>query len=105
MKKVYTMIAALGLAMSLSATAFASGGTNTPIIDKRQHNQQQRIKDGLKNGSLSRKEAFKLEVEQARIRNKERRAEADGIVTLRERVGLQRELNQSSRHIHNKRHN
>lgn len=105
MKKIYTVLAMLCLTLSLTATTFASGGTNTPIVDKRQQNQKQRIKSGVRNGSLSKREGFKLAVEQARIRNKERRAEADGVVTLRERARLHRELNQSSRHIRNKKHN
>jgi uncharacterized membrane protein YebE (DUF533 family) len=105
MKKMYAMLTALGLTLSLSATTFASGGSNTPIVDKREKRQQKRIKDGLRNGSLTKKEALRLEVEQARIRNMERKAKADGVVTFKERAKLQRELNQSSRHIRNKKHN
>lgn len=105
MKKIFMIFAMLGLMLSLSAITFASVGTGTQTINNRQRNQQQRIRRGYRNGSLSGREAVRLQIEQARIRNKERRAKADGVVSLRERARLQRDLNRSSRHIRNKRHN
>ena len=57
MKK--TLIALLTLA---GASAFAqTPGTNTPRVDQREANQQQRIDAGRRDGSLTRSEAYRLQ--------------------------------------------
>ncbi|HRH42492.1 MAG TPA: hypothetical protein PKY82_12770 [Pyrinomonadaceae bacterium] len=70
-----------------------------PTINEREHNQRERIKDGVQDGDISKPELKRLAKEQAQIRQMERRARSDGDVTARERARLQRELSQSSRHI------
>ena len=74
-------------------------------INERQQNQRERIKDGVTEGDLNKNELKRLAKDQAQIRQLERKARADGEVTLRERGRIQRELNQSSRHIHRARNN
>jgi hypothetical protein len=74
-------------------------------VNEREHNQQQRIRQGVRSGELTRREALRLEREQARIRLAEARARRSGSeFTLRERARIQRELNQSSRHIRRQKH-
>lgn len=69
-------------------------------INDRQRDQQQRIRQGIRSGELTRSEARRLEMEQARIRRDEARARrSGGQFTLRERARIQRELNHSSRDI------
>jgi hypothetical protein len=74
-------------------------------INERERNQQQRIRQGVRSGELTRREALRLEREQAQIRFAEARARrSGGEFTLRERARIQRELNQSSRHIRRQKH-
>ena len=98
MKRVmgYFLAAILTLGVSVIANA------NTPRINKREHYQQERIRQGVQNGSLTRHEAARLEAEQARIRVDEARAKADGRVSERER--LNHELDRSSKDIHYQKH-
>ena len=78
---------------------------NTPGIDRREQNQQKRVANGLKNGSLTSGEAAKIEGEEAKIQRDEAKAKADGVVTGRERAKLNRELNHTSHEIHHDKHN
>jgi uncharacterized membrane protein YebE (DUF533 family) len=78
---------------------------NTPGVDLREQNQQNRVADGLKNGSLTSGEAAKIERDETKIHRDEAKAKADGVVTGRERAKLNRELNHTSREIHHDKHN
>jgi uncharacterized membrane protein YebE (DUF533 family) len=78
---------------------------NTPGIDAREQRQQNRVANGLKNGSLTGHEAAKIERDEAKIRRDEARAKSDGVVTSSERAKLNRELNHTSREIHRDKHN
>jgi hypothetical protein len=73
-------------------------------INRRERHQQQRIREGIRGDELTRREAARLEAEQARIRAYERYARSDGRLTLRERRRLDRQLDQSSRHIYRQKH-
>ena len=97
-----TMIAALVLA---GTTTLAAAQTATPGIDAREANQQRRIGAGLQDGSLTAREAVRLEKGQARVERMENRAKADGVVTANERARIQNEQNVQSRRIYNARHN
>ena len=79
-------------------------GSRTPGINRREANQKHRIQQGVRSGELTRRETARLAAEQARIRAMERRARANGEVTARESARLQRQLNQSSRHIYQQEH-
>lgn len=100
MTKMHKILLTSAIVLATSATALAK----TPVINDREHHQQVRIRQGVRSGELSGREAFRLEREQAAIRVKEARAKADGDVTFRERVRLQRELNQANRHIRRQKH-
>jgi hypothetical protein len=78
--------------------------TNTPKVDQRQANQQQRIDQGVKSGELTGKEATKLEKGQAQVDKKEAKAKADGKVTPKEREKLKQAQAQQSKKIKHEKH-
>ena len=96
MNKVLVTVALSGM---LSTAAY---GQN--IVDKREHIQRERIQQGVRSGELTRPEARRLRIEEARVRATEARAKRDGVVTPRERLQLNRRLNTTSRHIFRQKH-
>ena len=86
----------------------AYGHSSTRAFDRRvdriQHEQRQRIAQGLRSGALTRQEARQLMAEQRAIEAEQQRYLADGIVTRAERVDLLRDLNAAARHIYNESH-
>jgi hypothetical protein len=72
---------------------------------QRNVNQQQRIQNGMDNGSLTNREAGKLEHGQARVNGREANAAADGHVGAAEQRGIQRSENRQSGRIYRKKHN
>jgi len=62
-------------------------------------NQQQRIEQGLKSGSLNTREASQLERGEARIERMESNAAKDGKLSPAEKARIQRAQNQESRQI------
>jgi len=79
---------------SLAATAQTTGSEV-----QRDVNQQQRIEQGLKNGSLNTREASRLEQGEARIDKMESNAEKNGKLSPAEKARIQRAQNQESREI------
>ena len=80
-------------------SAFAQTGTV-----QRDLNQQERIEQGVKSGSLTTREAAKLERGQARDSRLEARAGADGKVGPREQRRIQKSENRESRKIRREKH-
>ena len=76
----------------------------TPAIDRREHNQQERIRQGIKSGELTRREAVRLEEQEAKIRVNEKFARADGKISAAERERLEKELNRTSQNIYEQKH-
>jgi hypothetical protein len=72
---------------------------------QRNANQQQRIANGINNGSLSNKEAGHLEAGQARIDRNEANAAANGHVGAKEQAHIQGRENHQSKKIYDKKHN
>ena len=72
---------------------------------QRNVNQQKRIQNGMDNGSLTNREAGKLERGQAHVNGREANAAANGHVSAAEQRGIQRSENRQSRHIYRKKHN
>jgi hypothetical protein len=66
--------------------------------------QEQRIANGVKDGSLTNHEAAKLERGQSRVDHKEARAGADGHVGAGEQARAQRSEDRQSRRIHRQKH-
>ena len=73
-------------------------------INRREHREQLRIRQGGRTGELTAKEVRKLEKEQARIRRAEARAKSDGQLTAKERACLEKRLNHASRDIYRQKH-
>jgi len=73
-------------------------------VDARQARQGARIREGVRSGDLTRREASALRGEQRGINRMERHARADGVVTPRERSRLNHAQNRASRHINQQRH-
>ena len=71
---------------------------------QRNVNQQQRIEQGVKSGSLTNRETARLEHGESRINRAEARAGADGKVGPREQRRIQKAENRESRRIHREKH-
>ena len=78
--------------------------TRDPGVNARQHNQRDRIQQGVKSGELTRRETGKLVHEQRDVRQLEREYKSDGTLTGAERRDLHQEQNEASRHIYNQKH-
>lgn len=73
-------------------------------INQRQHNQADRIKQGVRSGELTKSEARGVVKEQREIRQTERQYKSDGVLTRDERRDLRQQQNQASRHIYQEKH-
>jgi phage terminase Nu1 subunit (DNA packaging protein) len=93
------------LTFALSTDSFAQGKHWPRSVNDRQQNQRQRIGQGVKSGELTARETARLAREQVQIQRMENRFRTSGDgLNARERVRLQHELNQSSRHIYRQKH-
>jgi hypothetical protein len=101
MNKVWIKLSFLAVIISvaLPMMGLAQG------INDRQQNQRTRIRQGVRSGELTRREAGRLQAQQARIRVNEAYARrSGGEFTARERARIQRQQNRSSRHIYRQKH-
>ena len=74
-------------------------------INARLHNQQERIHQGVGSGQLTRREQYRLDARDSRIRTQEYRDRlSGGRFTPAERRHIQRELNHSSRAVYHQKH-
>ncbi len=89
---------------ALLSASFAVAQTNTPVIDQRQGNQEQRIDQGISSGQLNQREANRLDKQQRHIDNLENKAKSDGVVTNNERARIGAAQNRASRHIAKEKH-
>ena len=97
-----TFVAAAVLA--LSAFAASAAGADTPRIDQRQANQEQRIDKGIASGELTKREARRMNRQQTLVNKAEDKAKADGVVTAQEKKQLTKAQNKTSRHIYRQKH-
>ena len=95
-----TIVAAVMIALPLAAAA----GTRDPGVNARQHNQHDRIAQGVRSGELTRDEANALRTRDRSIRQEERHYKSDGMLTRDERKDLHRDLNAASRSIYGEKH-
>ncbi len=72
---------------------------------QRNVNQQQRIANGMNNGSLTNREVGSLERGQAHVDRKEANAAANGHVGRAEQANIQRSENHQSNRVYHKKHN
>lgn len=97
-----TVKAIAAIAIILPTLAFAQ--SYAPGIDQRQANQQRRIDQGIASGSLTQREANRLERGQQRVGNMEYLARADGVVTRQERARINHAQNVQSERIYRQKH-
>jgi hypothetical protein len=90
------------VALALIATAPAFAGT--PRLNAREHHQMARLHQGVKSGELTRPEARRLRVGEARLNYNEARAKSDGVVTAQERARLHNEADRMSARIYGQKH-
>lgn len=94
----------LFLTLTALSLGVAHAGDQTPGLDQRQTNQQQRITAGVESGQLTVREAARLERGETRLERHEAAASADGVVTRRERALLHHEADVMSRRIYRQKH-
>jgi hypothetical protein len=94
-KTTATVIAAAIAGMFSVAASAQTTGSEV----QRDVNQQQRIEQGLQNGSLNTREASQLERGQAKIDKMESNAEKNGNLSPAEKARIERAQNQQSRQI------
>lgn len=100
MKRILLAVSAMTLMMSGRVLAQAE----SPVIDQRQMNQEQRIDQGIASGQLNEREANRLNKQQDRINKMEDRAKSDGMMTKRERARIGAAQNRASRHVAHEKH-
>jgi uncharacterized membrane protein YebE (DUF533 family) len=109
MKKAMTILTALGILLGLTITSFAYQAkplkNKVPVARKRQQQQHQRIRQGVRSGELTKPEVKSLGKEQREINQEIKEAKSDGVVTGAERKEIHQEQKQASRHIYRKKHN
>ena len=90
--------------MTLLMTGMAYAEAETPVIDQRQTNQEQRIDQGIASGQLNKREANRLNKQQEHINKMEDRAKSDGVMTKMERARISAAQDRASRHIVREKH-
>lgn len=112
MKRICTGILALFSLASMTALAQSSGTstTSTPVtgktIQERKDNQQERIGNGVENGSLTAGEASKLENKEKNLNAEERdmREDNGGKLTKADKAKLTQQQNRLSQGIYKQKH-
>jgi hypothetical protein len=97
------MFSKIACALVLTAAA-APALAGTPRLDAREHNQRQRIAQGVRSGELTRPEARRLAHREIGLHRAERYAKADGVVTRAERCRLERHADRMSGRIYRQKH-
>lgn len=101
MKKVFLTVTAAGMLIGATGIALADD-----LIKDRKENQQDRIAQGVKNGSLTPAETAKLENQQAGLNKEIRhdRKQNGGNLTNKEKAQVNRQQNHLSRNIYRTKH-
>ena len=109
MVKIGALVIGLGLCASVATpqTTSTAPDEKPATINQRLENQHDRIRAGIKDDQLTKRETTRLRADDAAIHAQERvyRQANDGKLTNAERRQLNRELNRTSRQIYRDRHN
>jgi DNA repair exonuclease SbcCD ATPase subunit len=104
--KSYKTIFLLPLVAAISNPVMAHyGHDGYSKFDQRIERQQKRIKKGVRNAELTKKETKKLQKQHRRIKKLNRQFKKDGHLSRHERKTLQRELDLASERIYRFKHN
>jgi hypothetical protein len=101
------MLVAAAAALCIpAATAQTTTDETKPkaTINERRENQQQRIGEGIENGSLTAGEAARLEHKEAKVNAEVHEMKSDGKFTKKERAKVQAQQNALSKQIYNQKH-
>jgi hypothetical protein len=94
--------------LTVSAVVVMTGVTfaenETPGIDQRQTNQEQRVDQGIASGHLNEREADRLNKQQGHINRMEDKAKSDGVMTKKERARIVAAQDRAARHIAREKH-
>ena len=96
------MLLALTAIVIVAGSAY--GQTDTPVIDQRQANQEQRIDNGIESGQLNQHEAARPDKQQSHINKMEDKAKSDGVVTNKERRRIHNAQDRASKNIAREKH-
>jgi hypothetical protein len=96
--------ALIAATLTAGTAVLAAAPASADEIDWRQHRQQQRIEQGVRSGEINRWEYRRLQGEQARIAELERRAARDGHIDRYEREQIRQAQNDASRNIYRQSH-
>jgi len=91
MKRVLFVVTA----MALLVNGMAYVEAETPVIDQRQTNQEQRIDQSVASGQLNKRAANRPNKQQKHINKVEGRAKSDGVVTEKDRARISEAQNRS----------
>jgi hypothetical protein len=92
-------------AVTIILTAF--GALAQPakrVVRHRQVRQQERIRQGVRSGELTKEEARKLEQGERQIQQAKREARSDGVVTQEEKKEINEMQNKASKEIYEEKH-
>lgn len=89
---------------SLAIAQTTPASPATPVINQRQANQHQRIKNGERSGQLTSAESRRLKMREGKIRRDKKMAKADGVVTPQEKAKIKHEQRRTSRAIYKQKH-
>jgi hypothetical protein len=105
MNRILVGITAAGLVIASNGMAFAQEKEGK--IQRRKENQQKRIGEGIEKGSLTPKEAGRLEHKETKLNQEIRRdrRENGGNLTNKEKRRINRQQNRISKDIHRDKHN
>ena len=96
------LLAVSGITLLMTGMPYAQA--ETPVIDQRQANQEQRIDKGIVSGQLNEREATRLNKQQGHIDNMENKAQSNGVMTKKERARIGAAQDRASRHIVREKH-
>jgi len=101
MRQIFLTMVAAGWMVGAAGTGFADD------IQQRKQNQQERIGNGVKNGSLTPRETENLEKKESRVNRETRRdrAQNGGNLTNKEKAQVNRQQNHLSKQIYRDKHN
>lgn len=88
--------------VGLTGQAFA--GTRDPRVNHREHNQHQRIVQGVKSGELTHTEAKDLRGDQKNIHQEEKAFKSDGKLSKDERQELHQDQSAANKEINQEKH-
>ena len=105
MKRVIISIVSCALLTGAATLSFAAGDKEGKI-KQRKENQQKRIAKGVENGSLTPREAARIQRKESKIKKEVRRdrIENGGNLTNKEKAKVNRQQNRVSKEIYNQKH-